>query len=140
MLKPSYSELMHKLNADIDLDSKITSRYTIVIAAAKRARQIINNAHLYPDPGITDKAVSIAINEMNSGKIKLYPDGSPVDESELYGAPKKIAITLDADDIDFSKDDEDFDSDADLVIDLESDLEDDFDDDFVIDPDIDAEE
>ena len=139
MLKPSYSELMQKLNDDIDLNNQITSRYTIVIAAAKRARQIINNAHLYSDPGITDKAVSIAINEMSNGKIKLYPDGSPIDESELYGSPKKITITL-SDDVDFSKDDDD----SDVVSEIAEELEDDFvdeiddglDDDFEIDPDL----
>ena len=41
MLKPSYAELMEVLNKDTEEVSEITSRYTIVIAAAKRARQLI---------------------------------------------------------------------------------------------------
>lgn len=77
MLRPSYSELMEVLNQDRELDSKITSRYTIVIAAAKRARQIVNGAACDNSLARTDKAVSIAISELERGLIKLYPDGLP---------------------------------------------------------------
>jgi DNA-directed RNA polymerase subunit omega len=78
MLRPSYSELMDLLNDDRDLDSQITSRYTIVIAAAKRARQIVAGAVYEPDPTHkTDKAVSHAVSELGRGIIKLYPDGLP---------------------------------------------------------------
>ena len=34
MLRPSYSELMEALNNDADVDTKITSRYIVVVAAA----------------------------------------------------------------------------------------------------------
>ena len=78
MLRPSYSELMELLNDDRDLDSQITSRYTIVIAAAKRARQIVGGASFVPDPEHkTDKAVSVAVGELERGLVKLYPDGLP---------------------------------------------------------------
>ena len=40
MLEPSYTQIMHKLNSEGQ--SKLTSRYSIVIAAAKRARNIID--------------------------------------------------------------------------------------------------
>ncbi len=40
MLQPSYTQIMKKLNAEGT--SKLTSRYSIVIATAKRARQIID--------------------------------------------------------------------------------------------------
>ena len=70
MLRPSYSELMDTINASDLVDSKITSRYTIVLAAAKRARQIINGAHpLTYAP--TDRAVSIAVKEMSEGKLAI---------------------------------------------------------------------
>jgi DNA-directed RNA polymerase subunit omega len=61
---------MDSINENKLVDSKITSRYTIVIAAAKRARQIINGA----DPltyAPTDRAVSIAIREMSEGKLMI---------------------------------------------------------------------
>jgi DNA-directed RNA polymerase omega subunit len=52
------------------MSSKITSRYTIVLAAAKRARQIIDGANpLTYAP--TDRAVSIAVKEMLEGKLLL---------------------------------------------------------------------
>jgi len=52
------------------LDDRVTSRYTVVLAAAKRARQITDGAHpLTYAP--TDRAVSIAVKEMNEGKLRL---------------------------------------------------------------------
>jgi len=66
---------MDLINENKLVDSKITSRYTIVLAAAKRARQIIDGANpLTYAP--TDRAVSIAINEMSEGKliIKVQED------------------------------------------------------------------
>ena len=74
MLRPSYSELMDIINSGELVDSKITSRYTIVLAAAKRARQITAGANpLTYAP--TDRAVSIAVKEMNEGKLTIkVPD------------------------------------------------------------------
>ena len=73
MLRPSYSELMEKLNNQKRVDSEITSRYTIVLAVAKRARQIINGANpLTYAP--TDRAVSIAVKELDEGKLNIKAD------------------------------------------------------------------
>ena len=70
MLRPSYSELMDIINTNELVDSKITSRYTIVLAAAKRARQITSGANpLTYAP--TDRAVSIAVKEMGEGKLTI---------------------------------------------------------------------
>ena len=70
MLRPSYSELMDIINENELVDSKITSRYTIVLAAAKRARQITSGANpLTYAP--TDRAVSIAVKEMGEGKLTI---------------------------------------------------------------------
>lgn len=80
MLTPSYSELMQKINTDKLVDDKITSRYTIVLAVAKRARQIIDGA----DPltyAPTDRAVSIAVKEMGEGKIKIHVEKDVLDGS-----------------------------------------------------------
>jgi DNA-directed RNA polymerase subunit omega len=61
---------METINTNELMSSKITSRYTIVLAAAKRARQIIDGAHpLTYAP--TDRAVSIAVKEMIEGKLLL---------------------------------------------------------------------
>lgn len=70
MLRPSYTELMNLLNEDDDLDNKITSRYTIVMAVAKRARQIIAGSEEMVICH-SDKAVSNAVAEMAAGKLKI---------------------------------------------------------------------
>ena len=73
MLIPSYGTLIQILNQDANVDQRIASRYSIVIAAAKRARQIVGGAE-YDDFGAnTDKAVSIAVNEIQMGYVKIAP-------------------------------------------------------------------
>jgi len=70
MLTPSYSELMDVIKQNERLDNRVTSRYTVVLAAAKRARQLTNGANpLTYAP--TDRAVSIAVKEMSEGKLRL---------------------------------------------------------------------
>jgi len=52
------------------LDSRVTSRYTVVLAAAKRARQLTDGANpLTYAP--TDRAVSTAVKEMSEGKLRI---------------------------------------------------------------------
>ena len=79
MLKPSYAELMDTMNKDKEGGSSVTSRYSVVIAAAKRARQIIagDTSMLDEDEinGISDKPLSIAVKEIELGKIKVVPEG-----------------------------------------------------------------
>lgn len=79
MLHPSYSELMTKLNDTNQVDSKITSRYTIVIAAAKRARQIIDGA-VPLSYATTDKSVSTAVRELYEGKLRIIDKTDKDDE------------------------------------------------------------
>lgn len=74
MLRPSYSDLLQELNKDVTDGNFVNSRYTIVIAAAKRARQLIDHA----EPMITgykvNKPVSIAVNELYQGKAKIVQE------------------------------------------------------------------
>ena len=73
MLQPSYSELMEKLNQYNSDQNKINSRYSIVIAVSKRARQINNKENLLDENEFdsNEKPVSLAINELYNGKIKI---------------------------------------------------------------------
>ncbi len=76
MLKPSYAELMDIMNKDNESGDDIKSRYTVVIAAAKRARQIIEgDKSMVDDSDISDKPLSIAVKEIEKGKIKVVPEG-----------------------------------------------------------------
>ena len=72
MLHPSYSDLMKVVNSDVEPGEApvVNSRYSIVIAAAKRARQIAQEAeeeHIV----LTEKPVKIAVNELAAGKYKI---------------------------------------------------------------------
>lgn len=50
---------------------KVDSRYTLAILVAKRARMLTNGAQRLTDTA-TDKDVTIAINEINEGKITYH--------------------------------------------------------------------
>lgn len=84
MLHPSYSDLLEVLNNDPNNDDTISSRYTIVIAAAKRARQLVDHAQPLTNKVKIDKPVSIAVHELNEGKIQIKQH-TPI--IEATGAP-----------------------------------------------------
>lgn len=75
MIHPSYSEVMEAINKDVEGDEVpvVSSRYSVVLATSKRARQIIDGADpLVPyTPG--KKALSIAVDEVYKGEVKIYP-------------------------------------------------------------------
>ena len=78
MLRPSYSELMDAVLQEESLDPRVVSRYTLVLAAAKRARQITDGAPpLTYAP--TDRAVSIAVKELHEGKLKISIEANLLD-------------------------------------------------------------
>lgn len=82
MLHPSYAELINVVNSEVEEgeDPVVNSRYSIVMATAKRARQIIaGDEALVDDKG--KKALSVAVDELNQGKIKILNDEPEEDES-----------------------------------------------------------
>lgn len=93
MLRPSYTELTNILNSQQDADNKITSRYTIVIAAAKRARQLIDGAQPLSGENYNDKAVSTAVKEMDAGQILIT---SVKDETATGNASDAFMASIEA--------------------------------------------
>jgi len=86
MLQPSYSELMDKLNESNSEQDKINSRYSIVIAVSKRARQINNKENLLLDIDKfygNEKPVSMAIDELYNGKIKIITNLEDKSDTKL---------------------------------------------------------
>ena len=81
MLHPSYTELMEKINSEEFRGEEpgINSRYSIVIATSKRAREIIGGAKPLVDGVEGDKPLSIAVKELYNGKIKILQDDEEVD-------------------------------------------------------------
>ena len=78
MLHPSYTDLINVVNKDIEPGEQpvVQSRYSIVIAASKRARQLIAG-----EAG--KKPLSIAIDELYQQKVKILPEEEPSAEEEL---------------------------------------------------------
>ncbi|MDR0272989.1 MAG: DNA-directed RNA polymerase subunit omega [Clostridiales bacterium] len=98
MLTPSYSELMDVIKQGEKMDSRVTSRYTVVLAAAKRARQLTDGANpLTYAP--TDRAVSIAVKEMNEGKLRIKIQGDLLDEKYERVAQDRYRTALSRDDL-----------------------------------------
>ena len=82
MLHPSYSDLMKVVNSEVEPGEEkiVNSRYSIVLATAKRARQIIAGSAPLTDHNDCPKALSIAIDELSSGSIKI--DAEDVEAEE----------------------------------------------------------
>ncbi len=82
MIHPSYSELMEEINKDVDRDEVpvVSSRYSVVLATSKRARQIIDGEEpLVPYTGEM-KALSIAVDEVYKGKVKILHNDEETEE------------------------------------------------------------
>ena len=72
MLHPSYSDLMKVVNSEVEQGEApvVNSRYSIVMATSKRARQIIGGE----EPMVKaagKKPLSVAIEELNQSKIRI---------------------------------------------------------------------
>ena len=76
MIHPSYSDLMAVVNEDVEPGEQpvVQSRYSIVLATAKRARQIIAGDEPLVDAEEGKKPLSIAVEELYEGKIKILGD------------------------------------------------------------------
>ncbi len=73
MLHPSYVDMMDAVNSDAPEGEEIVqSRYSIVMASAKRARQIVSGDE--PLAGKPDeKPLSIAVDELYEGAVHILP-------------------------------------------------------------------
>lgn len=55
----------------MSLLNRVSDRYSLVVITAKRARQIIEERRLHPNENEDSiKPVTVAINEINEGKIR----------------------------------------------------------------------
>lgn len=75
MIHPSYTELIQAVNSGAENDDTpvCNSRYSIVLATSKRARQIVAGAEplvKYP----LNKPLSLAVEEVYKGQVKILAD------------------------------------------------------------------
>ncbi len=73
MLHPSYADLMKVVNSDVEPGDApiVNSRYSIVMATAKRARQLIAGSEPLTQNITVKKPLSIAVSELEQGKIHI---------------------------------------------------------------------
>ena len=81
MIHPSYVELMKVVNNDVAIGEEpvVNSRYSIVIAAAKRARQLIAGEDAYVNSR-GKKPLSIAVEEIEKGFVTIEPESKEEEE------------------------------------------------------------
>ncbi|HKL98742.1 MAG TPA: DNA-directed RNA polymerase subunit omega [Mobilitalea sp.] len=84
MLHPSYTDLMKVVNSEVEPGEQpvVNSRYSIVIATARRARQIIDGAEPLVDVAFP-KPLSVAVEELYQGKVKIVGDDESDEENPL---------------------------------------------------------
>ena len=82
MLHPSYTDLMVTINSETEGDTPVVnSRYSIVMATAKRARQIIARQSKGDlDVPVISKPLSRAVEELADGELKVLPEKKEEDE------------------------------------------------------------
>lgn len=81
MLHPSYTDLMQVVNSEVEPGEEpvVNSRYSIVLATAKRARQIINGAETFANANC-NKPLSIAVEELYQSKVRVLNDEEAKEE------------------------------------------------------------
>ena len=85
MIHPSYVELMKVVNDGVEIGEEpvVNSRYSIVMATSKRARQLIAGDDAMVAGAAGKKPLSIAIDELYQQKVKILPEEEPSAEEEL---------------------------------------------------------
>ncbi|MCD7762980.1 MAG: DNA-directed RNA polymerase subunit omega [Lachnospiraceae bacterium] len=91
MLHPSYSDLMKVVNSEVEEGETpvVNSRYSIVMATSKRARQIIarqTGAGEDMREFAVSKPLSKAVEELYNGELKI----KPAEEAEAEPEPEQI--------------------------------------------------
>lgn len=97
MLHPSYTELIKVINSEAENNDTpvINSRYSLVLATAKRARQIIDGKEPMSIPKI-DKPLSIAVDELNKGLLKIVGEEEAEEDTAEEVSTQEEEIQEDA--------------------------------------------
>ena len=80
-----------------ELNELTDSRYTLVVLAAKRARDIIDGKPVLTEVDV-ERPVSLATNEIAEGKIKYKRVDAPVEKAETASFDN-FELALDGDDV-----------------------------------------
>lgn len=93
MLHPSYTDLMKVVNSGVEEGETpvVNSRYSIVLATSKRARQIIAGEQPLV-PGNGKKPLSLAIQELESGQVKIVSEEDVEEEVQEQAEAVEPAV------------------------------------------------
>lgn len=93
MLHPSYSDLIRVVNSEVEEGEQpvVQSRYSIVIATAKRARQIIAGAGPLVEDAEGKKPLSIAVEELYNGAVKILGEDEEITDETVSVADEASA-------------------------------------------------
>ncbi|MBO5228573.1 MAG: DNA-directed RNA polymerase subunit omega [Lachnospiraceae bacterium] len=94
MLHPSYTDLMEAVNEESVENSEgpvVQSRYSIVLATAKRARQIVSGSKPQVSGIKINKPLSIAVDEIYNKKVKILSDEEELEEESVVAEDVAMA-------------------------------------------------
>lgn len=76
MLHPSYSDLVRVVNSEVEEGEHpvVNSRYSIVMATSKRARQLVDGRPTAVKNADSKKPLSVAVEELENGQIKIMAE------------------------------------------------------------------
>lgn len=96
MIHPSYVDLMKVVNKNVEEGETpvINSRYSIVMATAKRARQIVDGDEPLVKVSRGEKPLSIAVDELNQEEIRILAEDEV--EEEFLDSASEIAAEEEA--------------------------------------------
>ena len=84
MLHPSYTDLINAVNSGVEEGDEpvVQSRYSIVIATAKRARQLIGGEDPMIHVSRDKKPLSVAVEELYEQKVTILSEEDEEDGTE----------------------------------------------------------
>ncbi|MCR5451154.1 MAG: DNA-directed RNA polymerase subunit omega [Lachnospiraceae bacterium] len=92
MIHPSYVELMKVVNDNVNVGEEpvVNSRYSIVAATAKRARQIVGGAEPLCNYSFGEKPLSIAVRELYERDLVILTDEEAAEKKVMVDEAKEI--------------------------------------------------
>lgn len=103
MIHPSYVDLMNVVNKGVEEGEEpvISSRYSIVMATAKRARQLVAGDEVMINADPKDKPLSTAVKELYADKLAILTDEEKeamaqlIEQKNAEEGSQKAAAALD---------------------------------------------
>lgn len=92
MLRPSYTDLMKVVNSNVEIGEEpvVNSRYSIVIATAKRARQLIAGDEALVEGTAGKKPFSVAVDEIYKGKVAILAEEAEEEGTEEFEETEEV--------------------------------------------------